>query len=363
MDGTYKEFIKGGEIRYSQKPDTIGVYPGRNRVKAWLAVSSANVSKFKVYWNNRADSVEVPVVKTSKVDTVGVMIENLAEGSYTFEFLTYDREGNSSIAVDTVGEAFGDLYMNSLSNRLVRSASMLNNEVEISWFDENNDQVVETEVRYKSQDGIAHLIKVGADVNETKINERPLKGSLEYRTVFRPHPDAVDTFYTSYLPLSPITVYVGFPENFEDTRYAKTGTTTTEDIETGSGLWRFDKFLIGTVAADRKNGARSVRSYTTQTSSLEMLYDLPDGASKISFYHAICSSDAANSFKVQYSKNQGATWQDISEVQSTSIVLAYKEFELNIEGPVRFRFHQVSATGVNVGRSNIDDIDIRPSLN
>jgi len=360
MDGTYKEFIKGGEIRYSQKPDTIGISPGHNRVKAWLAVSSKNVSKFKVYWNNRADSVEVPVMNNSKGDTLSTIIENLAEGSYTFEFLTYDSEGNSSIVVDTVGEAFGDLYINSLSNRLVRSTTMLNDEVTISWFNAD-DQVIRTEVKYKSQDGIEHLVKVGADANETKISERPLKGSLEYRTLFLPHPNAIDTFYTSYLPLSPVVTYAGFPEDFEDTRYAKTVAGTTEDITMGSGLWRFNAFMIGTVANDRKHGARSARSLQNGISSLEMLYDLPDGASKISFYHAICSTDAASSFKVQYSQDGGATWKDISEVHSTSIDLAYKEFELDIEGPVRFRFYQVSSATVNKGRSNIDDIDIKPN--
>src|SRR5690606_33482943 len=122
-------------------------------------LSSANVSKFKVYWNNRADSVVVPVLKTSKVDTLSTIIDNLAEGTYTFEFLTYDNEGNPSIAVDTIGESFGDLYQNSISNRLVKSASILNNEVTISWFNETNAEVVRTELKYKSQDGTEHLIK------------------------------------------------------------------------------------------------------------------------------------------------------------------------------------------------------------
>jgi hypothetical protein len=122
MDATYKDFIKDGEIRYSQKPDTLGIKPGYNRVKAWLVAKRANVSKFKVYWNDRADSVEVPVTDAFNTDTLSVIIDNIDEGSYTFEFFTFDREGNTSIVVDTVGNVYGDVYLGSMVNRLINQA-------------------------------------------------------------------------------------------------------------------------------------------------------------------------------------------------------------------------------------------------
>ncbi|MBD1421490.1 DUF4998 domain-containing protein [Sphingobacterium chuzhouense] len=363
MDGTYKEFIKDGEIRYSQKPDTLGIQPGRNRVKAWLAAKRMNVSKFKIYWNDRLDSVEVPVTGAFDTDTLSVIIDNMEEGSYIFEFFTFDREGNTSLVVDTVGEVFGEAYASSLSNRLI-SRSTLGNRVRISWYAQFNEDDIRTEVRYKSQEGTENLIIVKASDMETIIDEAPLEGSLEYRTVFLPHPNAIDTFYTDYLPITltpqPPEIYDGFPEDFEDTRYTKTNTTSAEDVEVGSGLWRFDKFIISrNNNNERKNGNGTIRSHTDQ-SIFEMRYDLPNGASKISFYHTICSADGASTFKVQASRDGGITWEDISDVYTNTSSLMYREIPLDIEEPVRFRFVKFATANCSTTncRMNLDDIAI-----
>lgn len=360
MDGTYKDFIKDGEIRYSQKPDTIGINPGHYRVRAWIAAKRNNLSKFKVFWNNRADSIEVPIAGTTGNDTLSVVIENLMEGSYTFEFFTYDKEGNTSIVVDTVGDVYGDEYIGSLANRLVDKASLIGDNLDIVWFPEINHTVVRSEVKYKDQDGTDHEIWVAREINETVISDKPLNGSLMYRTVYLPHPNALDTFYTDYTDINPTRRYEGFPETFEDPQYRKASVNTNEDVQMSTGLWRFDLFITGNAAGDRKNGAWCVRSHGSSTSILETLFDLPDGASKISFYHGICSADESSEFKVQASQDGGTTWEDISEVYTNTTTLMYREIPLDIEGPVRFRFYRLpTATGTN-RRMNIDDIDIHP---
>jgi len=367
MDDTYKDFLEGGEKRYSKKPDSIGINPGFNRAEIWLTVSAPNVSKAMVYWNDRLDSVEIPIVRKDRTDTVKRIINNLQEGAYTFEFVTYDNEGNRSLAVDTVGNVYGEAYQASLNNRLVQRTLQLGSQLKIEWFDESNPDAIGAEVSYKMPNGTERIVQVNPDDKFTDINIRPQSGSLKYRTFFVPHPDAIDTFYTEYIRLIPTVEYIQFPESFEDTKYVKTGYPAAE-LEIGSGVWLFDNFLIGTAAADRKNGARSARSGNGQSGStptnsyLEMKEDLQDGASKFSFYHAICSSDAPSSFKVQASIN-GGPWKDISEViQNNSINLTYKEIELDIDDPVRFRFYKLSSAeaGRNEGRMNIDDINILP---
>ncbi|HMR20367.1 MAG TPA: DUF4998 domain-containing protein, partial [Sphingobacterium sp.] len=360
MDATYKDFIKDGEIRYSQKPDTLGIRPGKYRVEAWIVAKRSNVSRFKVLWNNRADSVVVPVAGTTGDDTLRVIIDGLQEDTYTFEFFTYDREGNTSIVVDTVGEVFGDKYQSLVTNRLVNLAKIEDTDLVITWFPEFNDEVFRTEVKYTNEDGEERIVYVARDDNETVINEIPVRGSLSYRTSFLPHPHAIDTFYTEYTAIDPVHIYGGFPETFEDTQYAKSNANNSEDVTIGSGLWRFDRFLIGNAAGDRKNGARAIRSHANQTSIFEMLYDVQEGVSKISFYHGICSADGTSKFKVQASEDGGASWQDISEVYTNNAVLEYKEIELDYEGPVRFRFYKLSAAENpdNNGRMNIDDIII-----
>ncbi|TCS85269.1 uncharacterized protein DUF4998 [Anseongella ginsenosidimutans] len=368
MDSTYEEFLSGGELRYSKKPDSISIHPGKNRAEVWMLISSPTISKCKVFWNDKLDSIEIPVVKKSKVDTVRAIIENLEEGSYTFEFITIDKEGNRSLPIDTTGEVYGDIYLASLHFRIVEKAAMINNEVTISWLNESSKDALLTELHYKDAEGAAHHIRVAKDDAETRISPRPQRGSIQYRSLFLPHPDAIDTFYTSFQAISPEAIYAGFPETFEDSQYTKTA-YPAEDLDIGSGLWRFDNFLIGDAPGDSKNDSRSLRSHRGQTSSgpknsiLEMLYDLPDGASKISFYHGICASDDPSSFKVQLSKNGGTDWEDISEVIENTALLTYREILLDVDGPVRFRFYKLSnaEAGRDEGRMNIDDINIVPN--
>src|SRR5690606_19138147 len=101
-----------------------------------------------------------PVERASKSDTVSTIIENLSEGSYTFEFITFDNEGNSSLPVDTVGEAFGDIYISSLPNRLVKAASIIDDNVKIEWYDQSNKYAVKSELVYKSLDEVEHRVNV-----------------------------------------------------------------------------------------------------------------------------------------------------------------------------------------------------------
>src|SRR3546814_13732344 len=62
MDGTYKKFIEGGEIRYGKRPDSVGIYPGNNRAQVWFVSSAADkLSRAIVYWNDRNDSITIPI--------------------------------------------------------------------------------------------------------------------------------------------------------------------------------------------------------------------------------------------------------------------------------------------------------------
>ncbi len=266
MDGTYKDFIKDGEIRYSQRPDTLGVRPGHHRVEAWIAAKRSNLSKFKVFWNDRLDSVVVPVTGTTGDDTLRVVIDGLAEGSYIFEFFTYDREGNTSLPVDTVGNVYGDDYIASLSNRLTKRGVLINGNAKVEWYDVVDETIVGTEMVYKDQTGAEHTIFVKPEDDVTRIAERPLDDEVRYRTVFKPHPKAIDVFYSSY---KMITLEVAeaveldkgkfkevkLPSDAPLSRYAKGGmadlwdgtatNTTFYGTEAGSGSPHWFTFDMG----------------------------------------------------------------------------------------------------------------------
>lgn len=268
MEDSYKAFIEGGEIRYSQKPDTLGVYPGHNRVEAWLVANRANISKFKVYWNNRLDSIEVPVTAAFETDTLRVTIDNMLEGSYTFEFFTFDREGNTSVGVDTIGEVFGDLYTASLTNRLIRTSGLVNNNIKIEWLEVSNEQVMGTEIWYQDQSGAEHVAFVEPEEGITRIPGRPLNDVIRYRTLFRPHTQSIDVFYTTYRTVTldiaqPIAldkskfIEYKLPSDAPLSRYADAmadlwdGTATSQTFygtETGSGSPHWFTFDMGVTA-------------------------------------------------------------------------------------------------------------------
>lgn len=197
MDDTYDHFIKGGEIWYPKKPDSVWVLPGHNRAQVSMLLSSPEIVKFRVFWNDGRDSVEVPVPQIADRDTVSTIIE-LAEGNYTFEVFTYDRNGNVSIRKDTIGNVYGDVYIESLQNRLVSSAFLIADQPKIEWRVVSKPEIVGGEVQYVDQDGKPQMVRVPVDELVTRIADRPRGDSIRYRTLYLPVFNAIDTFYSAY---------------------------------------------------------------------------------------------------------------------------------------------------------------------
>src|SRR5438445_293782 len=81
----YKKFAEGGEIVYPATFDSLKVIPGNGRAMITGLLSGIpNVVKFSVYWNDGLDSLEAPIVRKGKIDTIRQIIPNLPEGPRTF---------------------------------------------------------------------------------------------------------------------------------------------------------------------------------------------------------------------------------------------------------------------------------------
>src|SRR5690606_26509950 len=111
------------------------------------------ITKYKVFWNNRKDSIVENVVSTSSVDTVRIMFNNWEEGTYNFEIYTYDKHGNSSVKAQVVGRVYGDFYQNSILTRTFRTVNKVaTNHYQINWM-EAEPEFYSAEVEYKGSDG------------------------------------------------------------------------------------------------------------------------------------------------------------------------------------------------------------------
>ena len=197
MEDTYKEFIGSGETTYIGKADSIKTRGGKNRLElSWLLLSDPKVSSYKVYWNNKADSIEGKVVKTTGVDTVKVMFDNIDEGEYQFDIYLFDNDRNSSVRSSKRGEVYGSRYENSLLNRTFESAIRDDEDLIVDWMPaENGVVMVELEYIDSSNKTIKKQIAGGADL-DTLFNF-PLGGTFSHRTLFLPNPFALDMFHTS----------------------------------------------------------------------------------------------------------------------------------------------------------------------
>ena len=177
--------------------------------------------------------------------------------------------------------------------------------------------------------------------------------------------DAVD-------PSGPI--YRNFPESFESVPQATKAsydmnTTAVPDntLAFASGPWKLYQTILGnTSGRDRYTGTQGLRLQQglTVPAVVEMKFDLPNGATKVTLIYGAYYTDAASSWKLEYSQNQGTTWTQTGPTVTDAGNWQHSlTFLMNISGPVRFRINKLGL-GVSAppailnGRLGLDDIAI-----
>jgi hypothetical protein len=177
--------------------------------------------------------------------------------------------------------------------------------------------------------------------------------------------DAVD-------PSGPI--YTGFPESFEAVPQATKGsydmnTTAVPDntVQFGTGRWKLYQAILGNTAGrDRYTGTQGIRLQQglTVPAVVEMKFDLSNGATKVTLLYGAYYTDAASSWKLEYSQDQGATWTQTGTTITDAGNWQHPiTFLMNISGPVRFRINKLGLGASNPptvlnGRLGLDDIAI-----
>ena len=159
--------------------------------------------------------------------------------------------------------------------------------------------------------------------------------------------------------------YDKFPEDFEMPDTSAKAKYKKGNLQLKTGNWTFDQAILGAInSRDRFNGKQAVRMHQNKENSgyLQMNFDLPNGASKVTFVYGVYYKDSPSIIKLEYSTDKGQTWKqagkDISDASSKQKTA---EFTLDIKEPVRFRINKMSIeaakkeSGVRDGRLNIDD--------
>ena len=149
-----------------------------------------------------------------------------------------------------------------------------------------------------------------------------------------------------------LPLYAQLTENFEDGEKAS---YAGANVDLASGTWYFNDALLGSLGNDKFNGSQGVRMdrRNGKSGSITMLFDKNDGADVVSFVSANYGSNTGNSLQLSYSTDQGGSWTSIGELVSSGSDLELFEIEVEISGPIRFRWIQSGD-----GRINLDDVTI-----
>jgi len=140
---------------------------------------------------------------------------------------------------------------------------------------------------------------------------------------------------------------------------SETKTSYASGTVTLSGLdWDMTDALIGTAAADFKNGARSARMRGHGTSSMTMLESKPNGLGTLTFLYRRYGSEAQVSWVVQVSTDGGGAWSPVGAPFTAPATDDAQTFtaEVNAAGSVRVRIKREVEDGTVDRRLNIDDI-------
>ncbi|AYL95586.1 DNA/RNA non-specific endonuclease [Mucilaginibacter celer] len=153
-------------------------------------------------------------------------------------------------------------------------------------------------------------------------------------------PKSGDTTVTTPPAPVPYTITEDL-ENGSKTAYA------AADVSLGTGSWNFDNALVGNLAADLKNGSKSIRM---KNGAITMNFDIK-GLTTLYFKHGKYGTDAASNLQVLMSTDGGATYTQVgSDIPDNNTVLVTDSFKVSA-AKVRF---QIKNTTTN--RVNIDDI-------
>lgn len=205
----HKEYIKGGEIIYAPKPDSVKFIAGKGRVSFYCRTYNAtNIHSIDVYWNDGLDSLIIPVDMKVGYDNISVIIDNLKERSYTFNVRTTDKFGHKSLYMTDFGTSYGEIYQSRLTDRRIKNVSLSDKGGVLAWYSASAS-VVRNELRYEKKDGSQAIVKVPSTTDETLLPDFKTGTEVEFRTLHIPETLSVDTFATAWKVLD-----VSFPEEF-----------------------------------------------------------------------------------------------------------------------------------------------------
>lgn len=179
-------------------------------------------------------------------------------------------------------------------------------------------------------------------------------------------PIVVDINLDKEIEIDNSLLYPNFPESFEIADGNFIGYEGGERVRTfPSGAWNFTQAAIVNtriVYDDRPTtgiDAIRIRQNLTTSAYVQMDFDVPNGASKVTVWYSVYFKDVSSTWRLEYSTDGGTTWtQTGSDISDAGFIKKQAVFNMDITGPVRFRINKLGLGATNNGRLCIDDFAI-----
>jgi len=188
MNSIHQEYYDRGEDIYTGVVDSVKVHPGYEKVLLkWEINADPRITKVVIYWNQRADSVIIDVNRTqSGRIPMSYYLENIEEGDYVFEFITWDSEGHYSMVQQAAVLVYGESYTQTLRNRNVSSiVKQTDGSMLIKWNPITSKEIQYTTITY-TRDGITELVRVENTDTETSLTELETGDKISIFTTYLP---------------------------------------------------------------------------------------------------------------------------------------------------------------------------------
>lgn len=189
----YLKYTDGHPRPYTGRVDSVRFRSGDERILFYgLLTSDPKITRIKVYWHSRSDSLTLDIERSAGIDTLRESLP-LPEGRYNFEVFSYDAEGNSSVPVNASGVSYGAEYKASLYNRPVKQVEKVGDDVIIDWY--NGDETSPfVRIDYTDTDNRTHRVNVATGEKQTTLKNYRSMSRFTLQTYYLPDASAVDTF-------------------------------------------------------------------------------------------------------------------------------------------------------------------------
>lgn len=197
MEEVHEKYVDGGEIIYRAKPLEIEAFPGFNRVLLkWKLVSPAFVERCEIS-ENGVVLAKIPVTYDD-VTYIEHILDNVTEGTHTFDIYSYDNEGNSSTCSQVIVEIYGTNY-----SKLLRTTTTMKSvwrkaddrkQALVNISERTSLKVAGTKLTYLNTAGKEESVEIEPDVTRVELADVAENSTFTIQDLYHPVEGCIDAF-------------------------------------------------------------------------------------------------------------------------------------------------------------------------